>query len=395
MDNQISASNSRPDIVRRQDSDGHNLVTNDACVPVDNTESEKAVSFLVPEQSPTRFSRQHQRSVDSSKEGTHFDIPNSEAGTAVSECPLKGAALGSCSAGSLQSSATACSLSASRSASNEMNNFNHLEDTSENPVGFSVPYDGIESLKQSNGFGVTKSALRSEDVCDPDDSTFFTNSIPREGSGHCNGIPISGTVIPSVNGDHILNEPLGGTGSVESNKLSALSETCLYKCCSECSRAVQVLIRGILIDSLESNGSCSTAEDVHDAVAACSVGVLAAIRKYFVAERSTDPDMFCSTKLKHGTHGGEYCACQDVGDFGVKNKSHLSKSSANREGVPMRCICHSKSKDIDGQGLKFFFKDSVLMPSDPDNDAVFHCKFENMCLCPIIERILITKPSLD
>ncbi|XXG66790.1 hypothetical protein AAC387_Pa06g0291 [Persea americana] len=403
MDNQVSSLNSRAVIVKREDTDGHNLVTNDTCMRDVDNESEKEVNFLVPEQSPSRFSNEHHGSVDSNKEGTHFDIPDSEAGTAISECPLKGVVSGSCAAGFMQSCATAAGLSASKSTSTENNN---LEYTSENPARFSVLHDGIQSLKQANGSGVMETALPSEDVCNPDDSAIFANSTSRKGGGQCNGMPMRETVVPFVDGDHGLSEPVGGTYSIESEKLPSLPETCLYKCCSECLHTVQVLIRGILSDSLESNGRCSTVEDVHDAVAACSVGVLAAISKYFVAERCTNPDMFCSTELKHGTHGCEHCACQDVSGFGIKNKSHLSRSSTNREVVPMKCICHSKSKESAatmnvsedshfGQGLKIFFKDSVLMPSDPDNDAVFHCKFEDMCLCPIIERILIIKPPLD
>ncbi|KAK9152881.1 hypothetical protein Sjap_000361 [Stephania japonica] len=150
-------------------------------------------------------------------------------------------------------------------------------------------------------------------------------------------------------------------------------------------------------------GSSWTVEDAHDTVASCSVNIITAIREYCVSGTVANSELV-DKKLEVESNG-QFCACPDVGHVQLSETSSQSRSSGELL-TPVGCSYHQKSKSVKekindctdqqfGLGLNFLFRDSVLIPSDPDKDVLFHCKFESLCLRPLIERILVMKQPLE
>ncbi|KAJ8755086.1 hypothetical protein K2173_016742 [Erythroxylum novogranatense] len=170
---------------------------------------------------------------------------------------------------------------------------------------------------------------------------------------------------------------------------------CIYACCPICLYTLHNIIRKIFIGEMKLNRCHWTAEDFHDIHASLSVALLSAVRKVEAPENITD---FSDGVLVHETpsqmseilqlHG---CQC---------------KSSGNSLGVNTECDCHSadgclsgKAKDfLDSQlGLdtKFVFRDGVLVTMDSNKAFSSHCKYENLCLCPLIESIVMMKQPTE
>ena len=135
-------------------------------------------------------------------------------------------------------------------------------------------------------------------------------------------------------------------------------------------------------------------EDVHDVVASVSVDLLSAARRVFVAGISNPSD-------------GETRLGKDEKMFECPE---LITCNCNNQGneifVPRECSCHSVSQSLTTKAptspntelkleLKFIFRDGVLVPMDPDKDVRFHCKFEKLCLCSLVEMIAMTRQPSD
>ncbi|CAL0310167.1 unnamed protein product [Lupinus luteus] len=161
---------------------------------------------------------------------------------------------------------------------------------------------------------------------------------------------------------------------------------CLYQCCPHCISSLYHLTQKLLLREYRLNNSHWTVEDVHDAVASLSVDLISALRKCYLAEDLSDSSNKTSRHEKHGR------TCNPLNqDKGV---------------VPAECVSHSTMQDATGGkdealneslefGLKFIFKDGVLMHMDPDKDVPLHCKFENLCLCSVRELIEMMKQPFD
>ncbi|XP_077251357.1 P-loop containing nucleoside triphosphate hydrolases superfamily protein [Tasmannia lanceolata] len=397
LESQVSSSSSnKPMIVGRLDTEnqacGSSQFGTGECMPNVSNERQKEVKLLVEEESPLGFAPGNSKCGDSSK-GVTPGLPNSD--TSIARTVLLSHELVPSAPfppGILQSSALASGSFSNENTMDKVQKSNHLEScSSENPVSSPVLHGELESLNKYNGFAVMETVMPSRgNLCALGDSR-------RASDQRCNGTSVTDTSLPSENGGCNPDQSVGVMNSnfrKNSNLPSQSVKLCLYNCCCECIHAVHVLVREILTDSWESNACGSTIEDVHDVVETCSATLLAAITKHFVAG-------FCDGNLQRGTP----CACQDVGNIRLQEMSHWSKSLGKREVMPMECLCHSKSKEVRttnackdslfGSGLKFFFRDYVLMPSVPDKDAVFHCEFENLCLCSTIEKILMIKQPLN
>ncbi|XP_058100609.1 uncharacterized protein LOC131245285 isoform X2 [Magnolia sinica] len=410
-ESQISASHARPAIAGRLDTDDNNacssnLVKKDACVPSVSNQTQQEVEMLGQEKCPMRHSNKDSEFGDPNKGDTHLDLPKSDVSLVIAG-PSQEVSLGPSSPRLLQKSALVAGSVASNNTSKEMHKTNNLEPCrSEDQVPCTAVHRGFVSLKQSNGLAVALPPM--DGISNADESAVIIDPKCRKGGDQCNGLSATEAVLPSINGDCSHAEAVRAINSDvrEDSSLSAIPGlSCLYECCAECLRTIEVLIREILIDSWESNSCCSSVGDVHDVVIACSVKLLVAVRNFFVAESSTDEEDLCCRKLKHGTQD-KHCACQYVSNIHPEKLPCWSKSLGNRDAIPMECVCHLKNKEVTaatnssqdslfGPGLKLFFRDCALVPSDLYNDVIFHCKFENLCICHIIERILMIKQPVD
>ncbi|XP_059662679.1 uncharacterized protein LOC132308577 [Cornus florida] len=269
---------------------------------------------------------------------------------------------------------------------------------SENPGYYTGSDGGIGPLQHSNGIACTDSVVLLEDgPCgsvnvDSVEFPSFTKEDCR------NNLSMDETITASKDGNPI-SEELNIDVNPSSNKTSSFSSdskvVCSYSCCSGCLFNLHNLMQKYLIHEWRLRGIDWTVEDVHDGVASLSVNLLAAIRKLCSAESSANS---FDKKPVHGDIGNlfeyqEKCTCQ-------------CKSSGNRLIMPTECSCHSRSESImpeansswnaqHGFNLKFIYRDGVLAPVDPDEDVSFHCKFETLCLCSLIEWIVMTKQPLN
>ncbi|XP_068664779.1 uncharacterized protein [Aristolochia californica] len=177
-------------------------------------------------------------------------------------------------------------------------------------------------------------------------------------------------------------EPVGIVKSdiQEHKKDTSTPETlCLYSCCSGCVHKIQVLIREIIIDDWKSNQGGSTIEDIHDVVETCSVTLLSTIRKFLLTEH-------CMAIKQYGGICCRICGCKNVGHM------HHKEISRSMETMPKECSCHRESTHtlFSRMSMKFFFRNCTLVPLDP-GQATFHCKFEKLCICAAIGKILTIK----
>lgn len=170
---------------------------------------------------------------------------------------------------------------------------------------------------------------------------------------------------------------------------------CLYHFCSECLYDLYHLIRKILIYQQGMKVSNWTTEEVHDVVTSLSLNLHSAVIKFCLSEcqiSSVNKNLE-HEKFRRFSEGQEMGVCQ-------------CKFSGNIFTMAMECSCHSQSNSSSAQekssmypsgGLdsELIFRDGVLATLDPAKDVSFHCKVQRICLCSLIEYIVMTKQPSD
>ncbi|KAL5998822.1 hypothetical protein ACLOJK_009770 [Asimina triloba] len=397
LESQISASNAGPVIKGRveteDDTRGGNFVGNDAYVPSISIESQQDVDLLGSEKGPTRHPHRADKFADLSDQDMDLNSP------------LDGSIL---RAGPSQETVSFSLHERCTSVGGSVFGNIIQDHTSASHGQCTVIQRESASLKQSNGLAVTSPK---NGICNGVKSAVIVGSKVRKDSDRSNG---SLTMeVPSANGDvngafipDMVAQP-ANLGTLEESNSGIRDESsgscCLYECCSECTSTICHLIQDILIDNWESTSYCSSVAEAHDIITACSVRLLAAVRKSLVAEGSINGGDFCDGDQECGTRD-RHCACQDACSTHSLKSSCWHKSPGNRQIVPMECICHLKHKEVlsaskSGQNslvgsvLKFFFRDDALVPSDHHKDAILHCKIETFCVCYIIGKISMIKQS--
>ncbi|XP_022753295.1 LOW QUALITY PROTEIN: uncharacterized protein LOC111301697 [Durio zibethinus] len=247
----------------------------------------------------------------------------------------------------------------------------------------------LGSSKQSNRFAPRESVLFANGFCSSDELV----GAKFSGSGKtCNQINASETeiTITSEDGkpeDHEYKEdpnfPLSETAlPAESGVI------CFYHCCSDCLHTLLSLMQKILLKEWKSDGCHWTVDDVHDTVALLSVDLLSTVMKVYAAGCSSNK---LDENLRNEIHG----KLSNRPEWGTC----LCKSSENSLVIPTQCNCHSvgtTSPNIQvGFDPKFVYRDEVMVPIDSNKEVSFHCKFDTLCLCSLIESILMTKQPFD
>ncbi|KAJ7948695.1 Atpase family aaa domain-containing protein [Quillaja saponaria] len=231
----------------------------------------------------------------------------------------------------------------------------------------------------------------------------FTNSCKLDGVEIVNSRPISNQVrsLSVTEPDIKLS---GNTGAHENTMDSFVScETCVsaesgvicsYHCCSECLYILHGLTQKILVHKWGLNRSAWTIEDVHDIVASLSVDLVSAVRKACIAESFGDSPSRDQREEKHRM------------SFECPNLQTCRPRNSGRIILPAECASHSTSQHVAARedtipckppklDLKFIFRDGILVHVDPDKNASYHCKFETVCLCSLIELIVMMKHPFD
>ncbi|TYJ48437.1 hypothetical protein E1A91_A01G062000v1 [Gossypium mustelinum] len=239
------------------------------------------------------------------------------------------------------------------------------------------------SSKQSNGFAPNGFVLSENGFCSSDE--LDGAKLPASAKA-CD----TETTITSEDGkptDHEHKE-VPNFSSSETALPTESVVTCFYHCCSGCLHSLLFLMQKVLLKEWKSNGSYLTVDDVHDTVALLSVDLLSTVRKLFAARYSYNKfdENLRNENPGKLSHRPEWSICQ-------------CESSENSLVIPKECSCHSvgnTSPNIQfGFDPKFVYRDGVLVPIDSNKEVSFHCKFDTLCLCSLIESILMTKQPFD
>ncbi|KAI3708359.1 hypothetical protein L2E82_37527 [Cichorium intybus] len=208
--------------------------------------------------------------------------------------------------------------------------------------------DHVASVDESNSVIQTQ---ESTSFKDPQIAHILkdSNEVVLESSKyteHSNGFTHD---VPSTSDDQILSN------STNNNQVTQTGE-CLYRFCPECMSNLQNIIQTKLISSWDKkNPSDLTTEDVHETVTSLSLNLYKRVRTFFLQQETR------TCQCEDGCHsGGGDDRCRVPGD------------------------------DLD---LELIYKNGVVVMGvgvlDPEKDVCFHCKFERLCLCSVIEYIVV------
>ncbi|XP_057963893.1 uncharacterized protein LOC131155023 [Malania oleifera] len=330
-----------------------------------------------------------------------FVCPTSEDRPAITEeeCPQE---LGhSTSVTCLQISST--DLLGGKSL-NKQNGANLEPCGSENPRDFAVPHGSSVPLKQSNGFAFTESVvLPKTGICSSNalggvNGVFSSDKLDGVKFSTSGKVPnkLEDAGVQAKDGKPCPDERHVDTSSSSSETMSLSPNSgveCLYCCCSGCLYTLHGLMQKILINEWELNGNDWTVDDVHDVVTSLSANLLSEVRKFYVTGSGSP----IGENPRHEKHK-KMPAHQGVSACGCKR-------SGNSMIVPKECGCHAINQSLDsksnpsyiqhGPVSKFIYRNGVLIPVDTDKDVPFHCKFETLCLCSLIEWILLSRKPFD
>ncbi|KVI02180.1 uncharacterized protein LOC112500269 [Cynara cardunculus var. scolymus] len=231
----------------------------------------------------------------------------------------------------------------------------------------------LRSMEHSNGFTCEEScALPDDGLCSP---------ASLDGVKSCNAG--NGFDVPSkINSDDkgkILDI------DIPTDQVSRFPATptgvCLYRFCSKCLFNLHSVMQRTLESQWDKKSSNLTTEDVHDVVTSLSLNLHTSVRE-FCLSASLDVSKNPYVKNIKTFFGG-----QEVGTCECE-------VSGNRADMGMECGCHSESGSINGVrgvDLELIYKNGVLAMLDRETDVSFHCKFQTLCLCSLIEYIVMTK----
>ncbi|CAN4102928.1 unnamed protein product [Withania somnifera] len=178
--------------------------------------------------------------------------------------------------------------------------------------------------------------------------------------------------------------------NISSSNLSADSSVvCLYRCCPWCLLNLQHILKKMLSHEWGLKKAEFIVEDAYDFLASLAANLHSALRMWLLAD---DPISF-DEKLVQERYSEYFdrkettlCECRNL---------------ENRLIKPRECNCHLKSsgqtkKHKSSQNLpqEFTFRDGVLANLDK-KDVSTHCKFETLCLCALVEWMVMRKMPLD
>lgn len=263
----------------------------------------------------------------------------------------------------------------------------HADADTADPKFVTCDSEDVSANEESPGESVVKSkdGIGTNELAGPQLST--SKQFPPKLNGFLEAdvgtLPVYGN--PNT-GEHMPNI----NSSLEKGLSADPRVLCLYCCCAGCLDTLYSLMQKVLIHEWELSGNHWTIDDIHDVVSTLSVNLLSEVREFYFTGNISN---FVGEKLRHKTHKDKHehkaadaCGC---------------KHSIDDLAVPMECICHSENKSAPAKsspsnfqlGLisKFIYRNGLLVSVNPEEDGPFHCKFETLCLCPLIEWIIWTK----
>ncbi|KAJ4842381.1 hypothetical protein Tsubulata_000919, partial [Turnera subulata] len=274
---------------------------------------------------------------------------------------------------------------------------NQQNDTTLEPEDKGVPSlagGSSEFLIPSSGFSLTELVDASENVpfsSEEQDAVRFSG--PMNSCNHSSGLVATEGEMRSTDcKEHCekMNSSTSETCIISSDR----DILCAYRCCSGCVNTLHNLIEKILTREWEFNRNRWTIEDVHDAVASLSVELLLGVRRIGIAGSinysfgENNGDKIHSGRVRNSSHSrncqcigrnigslAQECSCHTMAGFATNNANHQNSQS--------------------GPHPNYVFRDGVLFPMAPEEVVRFHCEFDNLCLCPVIDSVAMIKQPFD
>ncbi|KAK9077884.1 hypothetical protein SSX86_006222 [Deinandra increscens subsp. villosa] len=159
---------------------------------------------------------------------------------------------------------------------------------------------------------------------------------------------------------------------------SSPSGVCLYRFCSTCLFNLKDVVQRILISQWDRKSSNWTTEDVDDVVTSLSLNLYTTVREFCTS--GSQDNITTVSKCRS-------CECEVSGNRGIE------------------CGCHPESSsNTTSHGLvsELIYKNGVAAASllddpgtetDTETNVCFDCNFQTLCLCSLIEYIVMTKQA--
>ncbi|CAN4104214.1 unnamed protein product [Withania somnifera] len=188
-------------------------------------------------------------------------------------------------------------------------------------------------------------------------------------------------------------KPVGNSIGLERSNMSSIPSTdssvvCLYRCCPCCLLNLQRILKKMLSREWGLKKVDFIVEDAYDFLASLAANLHSALRMWLLGDDSTSFD----EKLVED-RCSEYFECKET--------LCECRNLENRLIKLRECNCHLKSsirtkKCKYSQNLpqQFTIRDGILTNLDKE-DVSTHCKFETLCLCSLVEWIVMRKKPLD
>lgn len=250
----------------------------------------------------------------------------------------------------------------------------------------------VPSIKLSNGFMESSSNFHADGPSISVEKHSINLSSPAETGDQPNCLSADNCILSKDTGENSGGIDLNiDYSSGPESPTSGSAAICFYQCCSECFFTLSNLVLRFINTEWKSKGSRSTVEDVHDFVASLSANLHLSLSKLCQGEVS------CGMSGK-GVVCRKQCMCQKFQVADMPDHKNSDKLLATD------CDCHatmsgegrfSKISD-DGREVdcRFVFKDGVLGNIEAGTDVCYHCKYEKLCLCFVIEWLVTSKEDI-
>ncbi|KAG8364905.1 hypothetical protein BUALT_Bualt18G0047100 [Buddleja alternifolia] len=259
----------------------------------------------------------------------------------------------------------------------------NLESSKAETSGNHAEFEQSASVKLSNGSTENFFDFQADGPYGSNENHVIELSSSVEVQNQPNGLPLT-------NNNNLSENTSANNVSRPSCVAGGSSAMCFYQCCSDCFANLHNILLKIINTEWGLKGKNSTVEDAHDFVASLSANFHLALSKLSQGESSGDMIQEGVDKCR------KYFQCREFQETDVT----ICENSKNLSMV--ECGCHAANKNITikeekyqishGLDSRFIFKDGVLAALDTGNDDVsYHCKFEKLCLCFLIDWLVMSK----
>ncbi|KAH6775606.1 hypothetical protein C2S52_013167 [Perilla frutescens var. hirtella] len=249
----------------------------------------------------------------------------------------------------------------------------------------------VPSIKLSNGFTESSPNLHVDGPSNSVVKHTIKISPPAEIGKQLNCLSTDNCILSKDTSENSGGRNLNvDYSSGPKNPTIGSAAVCFYQCCLECFATLDtLLLRIINMEWRSKKGSESTVEDVHDFVASLSANFHLSLSK------------LCRGEISYGTSGEDGCLCRKHCECEKSQAADMPDHENSGKLLMTDCDCHTTSKDTSrggrssqiSQGIdcRFVFKDGVLANLDTGTDVCYHCKYEKLCLCFLIEWLVTSK----